>query len=172
MRGDADSRAWRLVVATVRPFPGRSAPSMETMASQTSSPQPLHARTASVPGIQASKVTRTHARGTPQEIEPRRVKRIEKGRATLDAVVDLHGLTQDQARARLTEFLWRQWREHARHVLVITGKGMLGDGILRRQTPEWLADRAVRQIIAGVSQAHDRHGGGGALYVALKHNPG
>jgi DNA-nicking Smr family endonuclease len=53
-------------------------------------------------------------------------------------------------------------------VLVITGKGVQGDGILRRRTPEWLAEPAVRGVVAGVSEAHRRHGGAGALYVAIK----
>jgi DNA-nicking Smr family endonuclease len=53
-------------------------------------------------------------------------------------------------------------------VLVITGKGMLGDGILRRRVPEWLAEAPVRAIVAGLSPAERHHGGEGALYVALK----
>jgi DNA-nicking Smr family endonuclease len=40
--------------------------------------------------------------------------------------------------------------------------------VLRRRTPEWLADPALRGVVAGVSEAHRRHGGEGALYVALK----
>jgi len=55
-----------------------------------------------------------------------------------------------------------------RAVLVITGKGALGDGVLRRHTPEWLAQPPLREHIAGISEAHRRHGGEGALYVALR----
>jgi DNA-nicking Smr family endonuclease len=43
-----------------------------------------------------------------------------------------------------------------------------GDGILRRSAPEWLAAPHLAEIVAGVSEAHRRHGGEGALYVALK----
>ncbi|HWU13187.1 MAG TPA: DNA mismatch repair protein MutS, partial [Caulobacter sp.] len=39
------------------------------------------------------------------------------------------------------------------------------------RTPEWLADPALRDIVAGVSPADKRHGGDGALYVALKRRP-
>jgi DNA-nicking Smr family endonuclease len=55
-----------------------------------------------------------------------------------------------------------------RAVLVITGKGFLGDGILRRRTPDWLSSPSLRSVVAGVSEAHRRHGGEGALYIALK----
>jgi DNA-nicking Smr family endonuclease len=34
--------------------------------------------------------------------------------------------------------------------------------------PEWLAAPALANIVAGISEAHRRHGGEGALYVALK----
>ena len=56
-------------------------------------------------------------------------------------------------------------------MLVITGKGVQGDGVLRRRTPEWLAAPQLRSVVAGVSEAHRRHGGEGALYVALKRKP-
>jgi DNA-nicking Smr family endonuclease len=51
---------------------------------------------------------------------------------------------------------------------VITGKGVQGDGVLRRRVPEWLAAPHLSHMIAGVAEAHRRHGGAGALYVALK----
>jgi DNA-nicking Smr family endonuclease len=53
-------------------------------------------------------------------------------------------------------------------VLVITGKGKVGQGVLKVRTPEWLADPSLREMVAGVSTADRRHGGDGALYVALK----
>ena len=56
-------------------------------------------------------------------------------------------------------------------MLVITGKGVGGDGVLKRRVPDWLAEPPLRDHIAGVSEAHRRHGGEGALYVALKRAP-
>ena len=87
-------------------------------------------------------------------------------RDDIDARVDLHGLTFERARATLHAFLLRAHHDGARAVLVITGKG--GEGVLKRHTPEWLAEPEVRPLVAGVSQAHRKHGGEGALYVALK----
>jgi DNA-nicking Smr family endonuclease len=90
------------------------------------------------------------------------------GREALAARIDLHGLTQDAARAALTGFVRRSVDDGWRAVLVITGKGVSGDGVLRRRVPEWLSAPPIREHIAGVSEAHRRHGGEGALYVALK----
>ena len=72
----------------------------------------------------------------------------------------------------LHNFLVRAQAEGVRAVLVITGKGYQGDGILKRRTPEWLAEPPLRSVVAGVSEAHRRHGGEGALYVALKRRAG
>ncbi|MGH1558944.1 Smr/MutS family protein [Caulobacter segnis] len=49
----------------------------------------------------------------------------------------------------------------------ITGKGKIGQGVLRQRTPEWLVGPAVREMIAGVSTADPRHGGDGGC-CALK----
>lgn len=77
-------------------------------------------------------------------------------------------MNQDAARSALSAFLERSAADGWRAVLVITGKGLRGDGVLRRRVPEWLAEPHLRQLVAGVSEAHHRHGGEGALYVALK----
>ena len=109
--------------------------------------------------------------GPPETIEPNRLRLIDRGREPLAGTVDLHDLDQDRARAALTGFLLRAFEENHRTVLVVTGKGALGDGILRRRTPEWLAEPPLRSVVAGVSEAHRARGGAGALYVALKRNP-
>ena len=102
------------------------------------------------------------------EIEPRRKQRLSRERDPILARLDLHGFDQERARSILVAFLLRAQDEGSRAVLIITGKGFLGDGILRRRAPEWLASPGLRTVVAGVSEAHRRHGGEGALYVALK----
>ncbi len=77
-------------------------------------------------------------------------------------------MDQDRAKAALLRFLPQAQALGERAVLVITGKGSRGDGVLRRQTPDWLGDPSLRQVVAGWSFAHRRHGGEGAIYVALK----
>ena len=41
----------------------------------------------------------------PAEVEPRKVKRLSKGRSGIEARLDLHGLRQDEAHARLRVFV-------------------------------------------------------------------
>jgi DNA-nicking Smr family endonuclease len=58
-------------------------------------------------------------------------------------------------------------------VLVITGKGHVGDGasergVLKRQVPLWLGLPEFRCYVLGVEDAHVGHGGAGALYVRVR----
>lgn len=176
---------WGLVAATVHPLPGREtpkAPDEALLAPSGGGPSRAAAGSGkSAPG--AAAVSDTLARpsrrsGHPPKktegnkaIEPTRKHRISREREEIGARLDLHGYDQDRARAVLEAFLRRAWDEGYRAVLVITGKGVQGDGILKRRTPEWLAAPHLAPIVAGISEAHRRHGGEGALYVALKRKP-
>jgi DNA-nicking Smr family endonuclease len=93
---------------------------------------------------------------------------VRRGQHEIDARLDLHGHTQDTAHRELVEFLLRQAGQGARCVLVITGKGRLGVGILRSRLFDWIADPELRPFIAGYAEAHPRHGGAGATYVFLR----
>jgi DNA-nicking Smr family endonuclease len=158
-----DLRIWGLVTATIHPLAGKA----------TADPLPPPAPEVAARIPPPMKVAKTVARPRPalDAIEPGRRHRIHREREPIGARLDLHGLTQDRARAVLESFIRRAWDEGHRAILVITGKGVLGDGVLRRSTPEWLAAPHLSGIVAGVSEAHRKHGGQGALYVALKRRP-
>jgi DNA-nicking Smr family endonuclease len=160
LRAD-EVKLWSTVTSTVRPGPGR----VSARAAEPFDPDAPAARVA----IRKPKPKRAMPLPpNPDPIEPNRKKRIVRDHDAIAARLDLHGLDQDRAREVLHGFLVRQHAEGARAVLIITGKGMLGDGILRRRVPEWLAEPPARALVAGLSAADRRHGGEGALYVALK----
>lgn len=161
-----EAHLWGHVAATVRPLPGRHVPMVDAPAAEPATPPRAPAKMAISPSPTKPEAARPPV--PPQTIEPRRQRRIERGHDPLEARIDLHGLTHDRARAALEAFLFRVWDEGRREALVITGKGTRGDGVLRRFAPDWLAEPPLRAIIAGFSPAHRRHGGEGALYVALK----
>ena len=88
--------------------------------------------------------------------------KLSRGRAEIDARLDLHGMTQMRAHHDGLTF-----------VLVITGKGKVGGadserGVLRRQVPEWLSLPEFRSLVVGFEEAHIGHGGEGALYVRVR----
>ena len=99
-------------------------------------------------------------------------QRLARGRAGIDARIDLHGLTQADAHDALVQFLRTRRAEGARIVLVITGKGLRGSddqcGVLRRQVPLWLRSPGLREMVLGFEPAGPAHGGEGAFYVRLR----
>jgi DNA-nicking Smr family endonuclease len=105
-------------------------------------------------------------------------QRVARGHATIDARLDLHGMTQTQAHAALLHFLTQAQAHDARLALVVTGKGMgnaAGSpsqrGVLRRQVPLWLSLPEFRRFIVSFQEAHVSHGGEGALYLRLRRRP-
>ena len=170
---------WGMVAATVHPLPGRPTPKHPAPDGEGQAAPAAGAgtsRPSSGPALRPTVPRPTSAAPRPPSpfregkdpIEPNRRHRIAKAREPIGARLDLHGLDQDRARGVLEQFLARAWDEGFRAVLVITGKGVQGDGILKRRAPEWLAAPHLAHIVAGISDAARHHGGEGALYVALK----
>ncbi|HVZ29205.1 MAG TPA: Smr/MutS family protein [Asticcacaulis sp.] len=178
-----DTRLWALVTATVRPreasrTTAKPEPKTETVKVAGMDTPMVAAKPVSPPltpfrigqAIKAASGFRlTPATSfSPDVIEPNRKRRLSRERDPIEARLDLHGLNSIAAEARLKAFVQQAHASDYRAVLVITGKGLAENGILKRNAPEWLADPALSHIVAGISPAHARHGGTGALYVALK----
>ena len=58
-----------------------------------------------------------------------------------------------------------------RCVLVITGRGRLGGGVLKAAVPRWLDEPEFRPHLLAIATAQPRDGGTGALYLMLRRNP-
>jgi DNA-nicking Smr family endonuclease len=103
-------------------------------------------------------------------------QRVARGRETIDARLDLHGMTQSQAHAALLSFLHRAQANDVRLALVVTGKGAGTSaretpserGVLRRSVPMWLSQPDFRRFVVSFEEAHPSHGGQGALYLRLR----
>lgn len=95
--------------------------------------------------------------------------RFAKGMMEIDAVIDLHGLTQPVAHAALSRFIIGSNDLDRRCLLVITGKGNReGTGVLKAEVPRWLNEPNLRGRILAFTHAQPKDGGHGALYVLLK----
>ncbi len=97
-------------------------------------------------------------------------KKLQDGILKPEVRLDLHGFTQNAAHQALLIFLARAHKSGVRLALVITGKGKSEEspGVLKAMVPRWLKQPEFAVLIAGIEQAHIRHGGGGALYVYLR----
>lgn len=105
---------------------------------------------------------------TPLNTDRRTWERLKRGKITVEKRLDLHGRTQIEAHDALDRFLAMSAASGLRCVLIVTGKGVNGDGVLRQMVPRWLAEPDNREKIITYCTAHPRHGGAGALYVLIK----
>ena len=107
-------------------------------------------------------------KSAPEELEPRRQRRLSRERDPIEDRIDLHGFGRFEAEDQLRAFLSGAQARGLRAVLVITGQGRIGGGVIRASIHEWLQSAAFRPIVSGFAIAHRRHGGDGAIYVTLK----
>jgi DNA-nicking Smr family endonuclease len=150
-----ERKVWNKVAKTVAPIRAKSAkavPSREDFANMLRVPPSLP---------QAP-------RGLPQTLERNQDKKTRRGRVVINAKIDLHDMTLMQARPALSRAIIRASNRNHKCVLVITGKGLRGEGVLRRNFAAWIEAPDTRPLIATYAQAHIRHGGAGAWYVFLK----
>ncbi len=163
-----EAALWAHVARSVRVYPGRVAPP-EPPAAPAPVPSASHSAAESVRAPPPKPALKPIA-----PLERRVLTDLKRGREPIHAVLDLHGLRQDQAHARLIGFLRAEQARGGRIVLVVTGKGAAGDmlgserGVLRRMTPHWLRLPELRSVVLGFEEAALRHGGEGALYVRLR----
>ncbi len=103
-------------------------------------------------------------------VDRRTVERMRRGKMPIDARLDLHGHYQDAAQSELNAFISSCAATGCRVVLVITGKGSVGEGggVLRRRLPDWLNQPACRPHVLAFAGARPEHGGAGAFYVLLR----
>ncbi len=180
MTGPDDDRLWRAVTEGVAPLKRkRGAPAKAKPAPPQPSPQPpRRARpvqnappsTGSTPPPKRSADPPPLVMGRGAGVDKRTVQRLKRGQLDIEARLDLHGLTQSEAHARLDGFLTTAQDRGLRCVLVITGKGRIGEagGVLRQMVPRWLNAPPNRGRVLSMSQAQPKHGGVGALYLLLK----
>ena len=108
------------------------------------------------------------ARPAPHELEPRRQRRLSRERDPIQATIDLHGFGRFEAEDQLRAFLSGCQARGLSAVLVITGQGRRGGGVIRASVHDWLHAPALRGVVSGFAWAHRRHGGDEAIYVTLR----
>lgn len=161
---------WRQVTQAIVPRPG-----VRTEEAPSSAPGPPALSTSGdLDASPQAPSKRTRLRATTS-LDPRLRRRLVRGRALIDDVLDLHGMNQREAHEAVTSFLTRSQSSGAKLVLIVTGKGgasdsrgSSGEGVLRRSAPLWLGAPSLRPFVIGFEEAARKHGGSGALYVRIR----
>lgn len=109
-----------------------------------------------------------HLRYCRPSVGRRTMRRLARGGYSVQSEIDLHGMTVDDAKLQLKEFVERCARDGKHCVRVVHGKG-LGSGdrgpVLKRAVNSWL--RRWEPVLAFVS-TRQVDGGTGAVYVLLR----
>ena len=151
---DKDKRAWAAATRTVKPLSGRrGTPAGSPRARDEPNPIPV-----------LPPKNRPHA--VPQNRQNERM--VRRGKQPISASFDLHGHTRESAFQVLPGFLAREQAKGSRCVIVITGKGKRGEGVLKTALINWLELPEARALVSGYAPAHLKHGGSGAWYVFLR----
>jgi DNA-nicking Smr family endonuclease len=158
-----EARAWARVAATVKPI-GPRARDLEELSSALESGQADAAAPAPETKPRPAALTKSPAPPAERGGE----KKVRRGQLAIAATFDLHGHTQASAARALPAFVERQQADGARCLLVITGKGREGQGVLRRNFLLWLESPGARRRVSGYAEAHPKHGGAGAFYLFLR----
>lgn len=104
----------------------------------------------------------------PQGFDRTTETKLKKGKLPIEGKIDLHGMTQEEAHRALSRFITAALRAEKRTLLIITGKGKVGGGVLRRMLPLWLEEPAFRSHVLALTPSQPKDGGDGAFYLRLR----
>lgn len=185
-----DIAVWRTVAKRVAPLkapfnpqadptPKSSRPTKKRKSETVFQPVPFRVGERAKTNISTSQQPAiiTQPASVSPNMDRRNFQRLLKGQMEIDATLDLHGMTTDQAKSQLHRTVARAHKNGLRMLLVITGKGKKTNtdefnrprrGVLRDALPDWLRGPGMSHLVLQVSQAHPKHGGKGAFYVYLR----
>ena len=99
------------------------------------------------------------------------LRALRRGDFSLQGRLDLHGMTQVQARDAVERFLTESRRMRRRCVLIVHGRGLNSRDeipVLKQQLKLWLGQKRIGQMVLAFATARPQDGGAGAVYVLLR----
>ncbi|TAK79097.1 MAG: DNA mismatch repair protein MutS [Gammaproteobacteria bacterium] len=101
-----------------------------------------------------------------KSLSDKMLRKLRKGQYNVEATLDLHGMSVEEAKIAMDQFLQQCLQHEIRVVLIIHGKGHHSQmPVLKNKLNHWL--RTLDVILAFCSAA-PLHGSRGATYVLLK----
>jgi len=165
-RADAERALWQRAMRGVKPLAPRADPApIPTLSKPAEKPMSAPRPAAPAP---AEAPMPPIAIDRFAGYDKANAERLKRGKHPVEARLDLHGMTQDEAHRALAIFIRGARVAGKRCVLVITGRGRLGGGVLRAAVPRWLDEPEFRPHLLAIATAQPRDGGAGALYVMLR----
>lgn len=103
-------------------------------------------------------------------IDRAHLDRLARGEIEIDVELDLHGLSEKDARSLVRAAVEEAYQDGDRCLLVIHGRGRHSElgAVLREALPEWLTAPPAGRRVMAFATALPRDGGPGASYVLLR----
>ena len=117
--------------------------------------------------------TPEYVEGTGYNVHPEFAKRLHRGDYSIQAHLDLHGFTAEDAKEVFEKFIKGAITTGKRGVLIIHGRGLSSpaEPVLKKKVVEWLTRGPWRKWVVAYSSARFVDGGAGATYVLLRQRP-
>jgi DNA-nicking Smr family endonuclease len=117
--------------------------------------------------------TPEYIEGTGYHVHREIAKRLHRGDFSIQAHLDLHGLTAEEAKEIFDQFMKWAVIHGKTGILVTHGRGLSSpaEPVLKRKVEEWLTRGPWRKWVVAYSSARQCDGGAGATYVLLRPRP-
>ncbi len=117
--------------------------------------------------------TSEYMEGLGYNVHPEIARRLHRGVYSIQAHVDLHGLSAPEARDAVDHFLKEAVTTGKRAVLIVHGRGLRSPvkPVLKSRVREWLTSGPWRKWVIAFTSARSCDGGAGATYVLLRRRP-
>lgn len=115
--------------------------------------------------------TDEYIEGAAPGIDARLLRSLRRGDFSLQGRLDLHGMTQVQAKEAVDRFLTDSRRTNKRCVLIVHGRGLNSPDqvpVLKERMREWLNQKRLGKTVLAFATARPQDGGTGAVYVLLR----
>ena len=80
-------------------------------------------------------------------------KLFKKGKIKPDGVIDLHGYSLKVGKQNLESYILKSYENNLRNILVITGKGLNNQGVLKKEVPVWLEEKKIKNYLISFEKA-------------------
>ncbi len=117
--------------------------------------------------------TPEYIEGTAHQVPAGITRELHNGTFSIQAYIDLHGMTARTARDAVDTFLSDAVQRSHTAVLIVHGRGLssAAEPVLKSQIPHWLTTGKWRKWVMAYASARPCDGGAGATYVLLRSRP-
>ncbi len=115
--------------------------------------------------------TDEYMEGVAPAVDRRLAQRLHEGEFAIQAHLDLHGYTVDEARPAVDRFLTNAYTNGQRCVRLVHGRGrnsINNQPVLKEQVRLWLSHGRLSRLVLAFATAPLTDGGAGAVYILLR----